>query len=79
MTAATLDLEGYRFRGNRRATPPGSGEKCTWTGEGVHPETPFCEVRMGSLNVGTMEGKALKVVEMMKRRKMEVLGVQEKK
>ena len=26
---------------------------------------------MGSLDVGTMEGKALEVVEMMKRRKME--------
>ena len=27
----------------------------------------LCEVRMGSLNVGTMEGKALEVLEMMKR------------
>ena len=39
----------------------------------------LCEVRMGSLNVGTMEGKALEVVEIMRRRKMEVLCVQETK
>ena len=38
-----------------------------------------CEVRIGSLNVGTMEGKALEVVEMMHRRRMEVLYVQETK
>ena len=41
----------------------------------------LCEVRMGSLNVGTMEGKALEIVEIMNRRKMkmEVLCVQETK
>ena len=42
-------------------------------------QRPLYEVRVGSLNVGTMEGKALEVVEMMKRRKMEVLLVQETK
>ena len=25
--------------GNRRAAPPGSGDTCTRTGEGVHPAT----------------------------------------
>ena len=40
----------------------------------------LCEVQMGILNVGTVEGGALEiVVEMMKRRKMEVLCVQESK
>ena len=38
-----------------------------------------CEVLIGSLNVGTMEGKALEVVEMMQRRRLEVLCVQETK
>ena len=38
-----------------------------------------CEVRIGSLNVGTMERKALEVVEMMQRRRLEVLCVQEMK
>ena len=38
-----------------------------------------CEVQIGSLNVGTMEGKALEVVEMMQRRRLEVLCVQETK
>ena len=33
----------------------------------------------GCLNVGTMEGKALEVVEMMKRRKMKVMRVRETK
>ena len=40
---------------------------------------PDAEVRIGSLNVGTMEGKALEVVEMMQRRRLEVLCVQETK
>ena len=35
-----------------------------------------CEVRIGSLNVGTMEGKALEVLEMMQRRGLEVRCVQ---
>ena len=34
-----------------------------------------CEVRIGSLNVGTMEGKALEVADMMQRRGLEVLCV----
>ena len=42
-------------------------------------QRPLCEVRMGSLNVGTMEGKALVVVEMTKRRNVEVICVQETK
>ena len=42
-------------------------------------QRPLCEVRMGSLNVRTIEGKALEVVEMMKRRKMVVLCAQETK
>ena len=38
---------------------------------------PRCEVRLASLNVGTMGGKSF--VEMMRRRKLEVLCVQETK
>ena len=38
-----------------------------------------CEVRLGSLNVGTMSGKGVEVVEMMERRRPEVLCIQETK
>ena len=38
-----------------------------------------CEVRLGSLNVGTMSGKGVEVVEMMERRRLEVLCIQETK
>ena len=37
------------------------------------------EVRLGSLNVGTMSGKGVEVVEMMERRRLEVLYIQETK
>ena len=37
------------------------------------------EVRLGSLNVGTMSGKGVEVVEMMERRRLEVLCIQETK
>ena len=40
-------------------------------------QRPLCEVRMGSLNAGMVDGNAMEAVEMMKRRKMEVLCVQE--
>ena len=82
MMAANLDQDRDTAAsgGNRRAAPPGSGEKSTRTGEGVQPAmSRLCEVRMGSLNVGTMEGNALEVVETMKRLKIEVLSVQETK
>ena len=42
-------------------------------------QRPLCEVRMGRLNVGTMAEKAWEVVDIMKRRKMEVMCVQETK
>ena len=38
-----------------------------------------CEVQLGSLNVGTMNGKGVEVVEMMERRSLEVLCIQETK
>ena len=38
-----------------------------------------CEVRLGSLNVGMMSGKEVEVVEMMERRRLEVLCIQETK
>ena len=38
-----------------------------------------CEVRLGSLNVGTMSGKGVEVVEMMERSRLEVLCIQETK
>ena len=38
-----------------------------------------CEVRLGSLNVGTMSGKAVEVVEMMERRRLEVSCIQQTK
>ena len=63
-----------------------SERAATWLGENnLQPrrastrQRPLCEVRMGSLNVGTMGGRAWEVVEMMKRRKMEVLCVQDTK
>ena len=37
------------------------------------------EVRLGSLNVGTTSGKEVEVVEMMERRRLEVLCIQETK
>ena len=39
----------------------------------------YVRVRTGSLNVGTMSGKASEVVEMMRRRHLLALGVQETK
>ena len=38
-----------------------------------------CEVRLGSLNVGTISGKGVEVVEMMERRRFEVMCVHETK
>ncbi|KAI0218475.1 hypothetical protein LSAT2_029827 [Lamellibrachia satsuma] len=38
-----------------------------------------CEVRLGSLNVGTMSGKGVEMAEMMERRRLEVLCIQETK
>ena len=40
---------------------------------------PRCEIRLGSLNVGSLGGKSLEVVEMMRRRKLEILCLQETK
>ena len=37
------------------------------------------KIRMGSLNLGTMKGKGLEIVEMMRRRRLDVLCVQETK
>ena len=59
--------------------PPGRARNVRGPGRASSRQQLLCEVRMGSLNVGTMERKALEVVEMMKRQKMEVLCVQETK
>ena len=80
MMAATLDRDRDTASGVTDAPHlPAAARNERGPGRASTRQRPLCEVRMGSLNVGTMEGKALEVVEMMKRRKMEVLCVQEKK
>ena len=80
MMAATLDRDRDTASGVTDAPHlPAAARNERGPGRASTRQRPFCEVRMGSLNVGTMEGKALEVVEMMKRRKMEVLCVQETK
>ena len=60
---------------------PAAARNVRGPGKASTRQRPLCEVRMGSLNVGTMEGKALEVGEMMTRRNKEVglLCVQETK
>ena len=48
-------------------------------GGSTYRQRPRSEVRFGSLNVGSLGGKKLEVVEMMGRRGLEVLCVQETK
>ena len=74
--AATLDIERDTASGVTDAPHlPAAARNVRGPGRASTRQRPLCEVRMRSLNVGTMEGKALEVVEMMKRRKMEVLCV----
>ena len=80
MMAATLNRDGDTASGVTDAPHlPAAARNVRGPGRASTRQRPLCEVRMGSLSVGTMEGKALEVVEMMKRRKMEVLCVQETK
>ena len=80
MMAATLDIERDTASGLTDAPHlPAAARNVRGPGRASTRQRPLCEVRMGSLNVGTMEGKALEVVEMMKIRKMEVVCVQETK
>ena len=80
MMAATLDIERDTASGVTDAPHlPAAARNVRGPGRASTWQRSLCEVRMGSLNVGTMEEKALEVVEMMKRRKMEVLCVQETK
>ena len=73
MMAATLNRDRDRASGVTDAPHlPAAARNVRGPGSASTRQRPLCEVRMGSLNVGTMEGKALEVVEMMKRRKMEV-------
>ena len=78
MMAATLDLDRDTASGVTDAPHlPAAARNVRGPGRASTRQRPLCEVRMGSLNVGTMVGKALEVMEMTKRRKMEVLCVQE--
>ena len=73
MMAATLNRDRDTASGVTDAPHlPAAARNVRGPGRASTRQRPLCEVRMGSLNVGTMEGKALEVVEMMKRRKMEV-------
>ena len=76
MMAATLNRDGDTAFGVTDAPHlPAAARNVRGPWRASTRQRPLCEVRMGSLNVGTTEGKALEVVEMMKRRKMEVLYV----
>ena len=81
MMDATLDRDRDSTASGVNDAPhlPAAARNVRGPGRAPTRQRPLCEVRMGSLNVWTMEGKALEVVEMMKSRKMEVLGVQETK
>ena len=80
MMAATMDIERDTASGVSDAPHlPAAARYLRAPGRASTRQRPLCEVRMGSLNVGTMEGKALEVVEMINRLKMEVLCVQETK
>ena len=80
MMAATLDLDRDTASGVTEAPHfQAAARNVRGPGRASTRQRPLCEVRMGSLNVGTMEGKALEVLEMMKRRKMEVPWIQETK
>ena len=77
MMAATLDRDTDTASGAADAPHlRAAARNVHGTGRASSRQRPLCEVQMGNLNVRTMEGKALEVVEMMKRRKMEVLCVQ---
>ena len=65
VTDAPLSFAAAR----RQRSPSGSSSR----------QQSRCEVRLGSLNVGTMSGKGVKVVEIMERMRLEVLCVHETK
>ena len=65
VTDAALSFAAAR----RQRSPRGSSSR----------QRSRCEVRLGCLNVGTMSGKGVEVVEMMEIRRLEVLCVQETK
>ena len=78
MMAATLDRDRDTASGATDEPHfPAAARNVRGPGRASSRQRPLCEVRMGSLNVGMMEGKALEVVEMMKGRTIEVLCVQE--
>ena len=80
MMAATLNRDMDTVSGVTDAPHiPEAARNVRGPGKASTRQQPLCEVRVGSLNVATMEGKALEVVEMTKRRKMHVLYVQETK
>ena len=70
---------GYRVRGNRRAgtQPPARNQRRPGMSNSRHRLS--CEVRFATLNVGTMTGKRVEVVELMKRKQLLVMAVQEAK
>ena len=76
--AATLDRDRDTTSGATDALHlPAAARNVRGPGRASNRQRPLCEVRMGSfnVNVGTMEGKTLEVVGIIKRRKMEVLCV----
>ena len=70
---------GYRVPGNRRAAFIGCGEKTAKAEWIVKPAAIQVRSPVGSLNVGTMGGKGVEVVEIMERRRGEMLCLQESK
>ena len=76
MMAATLDRDRDTSSGVTHAPHlPVAVRNVRVLGRASSRQRPLCEVRMGSLNVGTMERKPSDIVEMMKRWKMEILTV----
>ena len=71
---------GYRVSGNRRGSRLRHQRKKSAKTWGSNSRQRLsCEVRFATLNVGTMTGKRVELVELMKRRQLLVLGVQETK
>ena len=68
-----------RVRGNRRAAFLGCDEKTAKSEGIIKPAAIQMRIQLGSLNVGTMSGKGVEVVEMKERRRLEVLCVHETK
>ena len=80
MMAATLDRDRDTASGATDAPHLSAAARTVRVpGRASSRQRPLCEVRMGKSQRGDDGVKALEVVEMMKRRKMEVLCVQETK